>query len=711
MKTFFLLKKAVLFILCAVLVSAVVFGCANKDDPQGGDSTTTEAAPVVETGLQLVKDGISDYVIVYPQKADNAYIDAAKLIRDYIRDNFGASIEIKDDWLNTSDNEQPGAHEILLGSTNREESKAVVEGLKTRDWAMKQVGEKIAVFASIPEAITDAAKYFVETVLSSKKSEGTDVLKYDAEKDDKTQYAEYKISSLKFAGNDISEYVIVVPKADHDVESELAEKLQAYIDENAGVLVKIAKESASNEKEILIGQCDRDESRAVLDNILQLDVGFAVSGNKVVINAFSDEKIAEIEDAVIAELDKMAEASSDVSLEDGYSLINEYPYISRDVTINGVKLSSMTAIYSENDESSNLFAHNFAEYILTQFGVTIDVKTDKEATESGEYEVLFGNTDRTAKDGPAYSLYKKYKSGTNNAIFTYNDKYMLFAAGSTPAYSSIYQYFMEKLAPAEPVEKLEVTVKEKIVTEVTSITVKVMSYNVLNDTFVQNINQHMTIVKDYAPDVIGFQEVKTGTISLLSSNMQKVNKNYKYVFKQRGPDGEGTPVFYNSSKYELLESGTKWLSDTPDRTSKYEDSAYVRMFTYVILKEKKTGIKFAFVNTHLDYIGSANLKQMSRLLELTASWRKEMQVFYTADWNMDSGSGAYTNMLMNGMEDTANAAKVSNKGATCGSSRIDMIFTSSTFSTTKVFHRISDHKYSNTSSDHFPVYAEVVLSK
>ena len=64
--------------------------------------------------------------------------------------------------------------------------------------------------------------------------------------------------------------------------------------------------------------------------------------------------------------------------------------------------------------------------------------------------------------------------------------------------------------------------------------------------------------------------------------------------------GEFNPVFYRKDKYDLVDSGTFWLSETPELPSLGWNGGCNRLCTWVILREKATGFTYAHVNTHLD---------------------------------------------------------------------------------------------------------------
>ena len=172
----------------------------------------------------------------------------------------------------------------------------------------------------------------------------------------------------------------------------------------------------------------------------------------------------------------------------------------------------------------------------------------------------------------------------------------------------------------------------------------------------------------------------------------------------------GAPILFRKDKFSVVECGTQWLSDTPDVAgSCYSDSAYVRSCVYAILKDKQTGQEIVVVNTHLDYVASANKKQMQKLLELTARFEDRI-VIYTGDFNMKNTSSSFA--LMNGAGYTDGGTAY---GEVIPSSHIDFVFVDTDEVTVTDYKYVSDHKYSagtsQPASDHDPVMVEILISK
>lgn len=69
------------------------------------------------------------------------------------------------------------------------------------------------------------------------------------------------------------------------------------------------------------------------------------------------------------------------------------------------------------------------------------------------------------------------------------------------------------------------------------------------------------------PDVFGTQELQSGQIKDLIARMPQYS--YIGVAREDGKeDGEYSAIFYNRDRVKLIDSGTFWISETPDRPSK-----------------------------------------------------------------------------------------------------------------------------------------------
>jgi len=102
-------------------------------------------------------------------------------------------------------------------------------------------------------------------------------------------------------------------------------------------------------------------------------------------------------------------------------------------------------------------------------------------------------------------------------------------------------------------------------------------------------------LKSHDFDVMGFQEITPEMFKDLNTHLDQ----YESYGIPRDEMGEASPIFIRKNTFEVLESKTLWLTDTPNLESKVKGSHFARIVTYVILKKDQK--KLAFFNTHLDY--------------------------------------------------------------------------------------------------------------
>ena len=121
------------------------------------------------------------------------------------------------------------------------------------------------------------------------------------------------------------------------------------------------------------------------------------------------------------------------------------------------------------------------------------------------------------------------------------------------------------------------------------------------------------MVKTLAPDIMGVQEA----FDFQTEYIKEQCPDYDGVGVGRDDgktSGEIMMIFYNTKKVELEKWGTFWLSETPDVPSFGWDAACRRTATWALLKMRKSGKEFYYVNTHLDHIGRVAEKNGLKLI-------------------------------------------------------------------------------------------------
>ncbi len=94
-------------------------------------------------------------------------------------------------------------------------------------------------------------------------------------------------------------------------------------------------------------------------------------------------------------------------------------------------------------------------------------------------------------------------------------------------------------------------------------------------------------------------------------------------------------IIYKKSRFELLQKGDFWLSDTPEQVSNSFEAPYPRNCNWGKFKDKNTGKIFYFFNTHIHHIGVENQEKSAKLiLRKIREIAGETPLFLTGDFNM-----------------------------------------------------------------------------
>lgn len=159
-------------------------------------------------------------------------------------------------------------------------------------------------------------------------------------------------------------------------------------------------------------------------------------------------------------------------------------------------------------------------------------------------------------------------------------------------------------------------------------------------------------------DVFGAQEVRYGQLN----DLVKALPDYAYIGVGRDDGktkGEFCPVFYRRERFKLLDSGTFWLSATPETVSRGWDGMCNRVCSWGYFQDRVTRSKFYFLNTHLDNKGAvAKTKGVELILKFIEEHCKGVQVIVTGDMNVNQDSEWYKIFVASGaLKDSFVAAR------------------------------------------------------
>ena len=239
----------------------------------------------------------------------------------------------------------------------------------------------------------------------------------------------------------------------------------------------------------------------------------------------------------------------------------------------------------------------------------------------------------------------------------------------------------------------------------------------------------VALVKKLDLDVFGMQEVCPPQAQYFREQLA----DWEFVGDHRGADrvtDEASPVFFRKSRFEALQKGTFWLSETPEvPASKSWGTCCTRVCSYLILRDRRTGKRFCFANTHTDHVSAeAREKGMLLVVKRMKEFGAGSPIIFTGDHNCcydDAPAKAVRKIMKDGRDVTETPAKGPrntfqgfgkykdgpvNWGGAIKDYCIDYIYVSEG---TRVLDFVThDDKRPGTDlypSDHYPVTATVVL--
>ena len=166
------------------------------------------------------------------------------------------------------------------------------------------------------------------------------------------------------------------------------------------------------------------------------------------------------------------------------------------------------------------------------------------------------------------------------------------------------------------------------------------------------------------PLAMGLQEACPDQIDFLDQNLT----GYKHIGVGRDDGnraGEMMAIYYDTTRLTLLNSGTFWLSDTPDKVSIGWDAACNRTCTWGHFKVNDTGFEFLYFNTHLDHVGSQARRNSIKLIvaKMAELNPNNVPVFLSGDFNSTTDDTIFE-PLKASLKDAREVSAISDKNIT-----------------------------------------------
>ena len=145
------------------------------------------------------------------------------------------------------------------------------------------------------------------------------------------------------------------------------------------------------------------------------------------------------------------------------------------------------------------------------------------------------------------------------------------------------------------------------------------------------------------PDIFGSQEVLVDQLHDMLAELPEYEA--VGVGRDDGAEaGEFEPVFWLKDRFDLLDKGWFWLSETPEQPGLGWDAACIRICTWVHLKDKVSHRKIWFFNLHMDHVGVVARAESAKLIvsRIESMCKSSESVFVTGDFNVDQTNEIYT---------------------------------------------------------------------
>lgn len=269
-------------------------------------------------------------------------------------------------------------------------------------------------------------------------------------------------------------------------------------------------------------------------------------------------------------------------------------------------------------------------------------------------------------------------------------------------------------------------------TQQSAAALTVMSFNIRYGTASDGDN-HWTrrrqlvfdVLRKHDPDIVGLQEA----LDFQLDELLEALPHYAYVGVGRDDGeraGEFAAILYRRERYRVDDSGTFWLSDTPEVAgSKSWGNQITRICTWARLVPLDGGPPFYVFNAHLDHQSQPSRERGVELIARRIAARKhDDPAIVTGDFNCGEDNVALQPLFEDkstgglGLIDTFRAVHPDAKDVGTfnsfrgerGGAKIDYIFAPRNVQVLdgRIVH---DRPGNRDPSDHFPVLARLVLGR
>ena len=165
------MKKLIAILLVLFVSLGMMAGCGGSSD-ENDNSTASQgganAGALSKDDVVYINNGESVYTIIRPEEGKLEEGSRTSNIFKKMKDAIGVSLKNETDTTDGTDK-----YEILVGETNRPESKLALDYLKSKtggrydDYIVCTIGKKIVINAFNIEGLKAASEYFIKNYLKA----------------------------------------------------------------------------------------------------------------------------------------------------------------------------------------------------------------------------------------------------------------------------------------------------------------------------------------------------------------------------------------------------------------------------------------------------------------------------------------------------------------------------------------------------------------
>ncbi|MBI1931601.1 MAG: endonuclease/exonuclease/phosphatase family protein [Ignavibacteriales bacterium] len=227
------------------------------------------------------------------------------------------------------------------------------------------------------------------------------------------------------------------------------------------------------------------------------------------------------------------------------------------------------------------------------------------------------------------------------------------------------------------------------------------------------------MIRFHSPDIFGVQEALLEQVEYLKTEFS----DYQQIGVGRDDgknEGEFSTLFI-SNKFEVLNSGTFWLSENPDVPSKGWDASLNRIVSWAVVKNKINKESLFVACTHFDHMGIvARVESAKLIVNKIKNLSNGLPSILMGDFNFSKEFEGYKIINESGIiSDSENKSQYrfgtditfnGFENDLTGREKIDFIFVSDKID---VLHHavIGDKTDGKYPSDHMPVIIDICLKK